>query len=82
MFKSKFVDFLARVFISAIFVNAIPTKLLNFEGTINFIMQKGINENIAIILLVSAIICLIFGSLFFIFGKYQRLGAQNKKQKC
>ena len=75
MFRTKLVDFLARFLISAIFINAIPNKLLNFDDNIDFIMQRGINESIAIILLINAILCLSLGSFFLLFGKSQRLGS-------
>ena len=70
-----FLDFFARVAISAIFVAAIPGKLSGFESTVKFISSKGIPEPIASILLVGAIICLILGSGFFIFGENQKIGS-------
>ena len=73
-FKS-FLDFFSRVAISAIFISAIPEKINNFEKTIEYISSKGITDPISSILLVGAIICLILGSGFFIFGENQKIGS-------
>ena len=70
-----FLDFIARVAISSIFISAIPGKLLGFSKTVEYISSKGIAGPIASILLVGAIICLILGSGFFIFGDDQKIGA-------
>ena len=70
-----FLDFIARVAISSIFISAIPGKLLSFSKTVEYISSKGIPDPIASILLVGAIICLILGSGFFIFGEDQKIGA-------
>ena len=68
-------DFFSRVAISAIFIWAIPSKVISFEETVAYITSKGIPDPIASILLVGAIICLILGSGFFIFGKNQKIGS-------
>ena len=73
-FKS-FLDFFSRVSISAIFISAIPSKINDFEKTAEYISSKGIPEPISSILLVGAIICLILGSGFFIFGENQKIGS-------
>ena len=70
-----FLDFLARVAISAIFISAIPGKITGFGKTVEYISSKGIPDPIASILLVGAIICLTLGSGFFIFGENQRIGS-------
>ena len=70
-----FLDFIARVAISSIFISAIPGKLLGFSKTVEYISSKGISDPIASILLVGAIICLILGSGFFIFSEDQKIGA-------
>ena len=79
IFKNKsvisFLDFLSRVSISAIFISAIPGKINGFERTVEYISSKGIPEPISSILLVGAIICLILGSGFFIFGENQKIGS-------
>ena len=71
----SFLDFSSRLLISAIFISAIPSKINNFEKTVEFISSKGIPESISSILLIGAIICLILGSGFFIFGENQRIGS-------
>ena len=74
-FKNIFFDFLSRLFISLIFVFAIPSKILNFSQTTNLIVSKGFPEYIAQILLVFAIMFLILGSGFFVFSRENNLGA-------
>ena len=78
-FKNKalksFLDFFSRVAISAIFISAIPSKINGFERTVEYISSKGIPDPISSILLVGAIICLILGSGFFIFGENQKIGS-------
>ena len=71
----SFLDFFSRVAISAIFISAIPSKINDFESTIDYISSKGIPDPIASVLLVGAIICLILGSGFFIFGENQKIGS-------
>ena len=71
----SFFDFFSRVSISAIFISAIPRKINNFKRTVEYISSKGISEPISSILLVGAIICLILGSGFFIFGENQKIGS-------
>jgi len=70
-----FLDFIARASITSIFIYAIPSKILGFSKTVEYISSKGIPDPIASILLIGAIICLILGSGFFIFGENQKLGA-------
>ena len=70
-----FLDFFSRISISAIFISAIPGKINDFERTVEYISTKGIPEPISSILLVGAIICLILGSGFFIFGEKQKIGS-------
>ena len=79
IFKNKgiksFLDFFSRVAISAIFISAIPRKIIGFERTVDYITSKGIPDPIASVLLIGAIICLILGSGFFIFGENQKIGS-------
>ena len=78
-FKNKgiksFLDFLSRVAISAIFIWAIPGKINGFDRTVEYISSKGIPYTISSFLLVGAIICLILGSGFFVFGENQKIGS-------
>ena len=71
----SFLDFFSRVAITSIFISAIPGKINDFEGNVEYISSKGIPDPIASVLLVGAIICLIFGSGFFIFGENQKIGS-------
>lgn len=68
-------NFIGRILISAIFIYAIPGKIINFERTVEVISNKNISPTLAPFLLFSAIICLVFGSILFISGFKQRLGA-------
>ena len=74
-FIYTFLDFFARVSISAIFISAIPDKVNNFEKTVEYISSIGIPDPIASILLVGAVVCLTLGSGFFVFGQNQKIGA-------
>ena len=67
-------NLIGRILISAIFIYAIPGKIINFERTIEVISNKNIPPNLAPFLLLMAIICLIFGSILFISGFKQKLG--------
>ena len=69
------IDFIARLSISSIFIYSIPGKITDFAKTVDYISSRGIPYPISVILLIGAIICLIFGSGFFIFGENQRIGA-------
>ena len=69
------IDFLARICISAIFINAIPLKISNFSNIVNFISDRGFPEPLSILLLILSIIVLIAGTLLLIIGKRQKLGA-------
>jgi len=71
----SFLDFFTRLLISAIFISDIPGKIYGFEKTVAYISSKGIPDPISSILLVGAIICLILGSGFFIFGENQKIGS-------
>ena len=78
MEKLKFrntIDLIARICLSAIFVNAIPVKITNFSNVVSFISNKGFPEPIAAIVLVLAILVLITGTLLLIIGKNETLGA-------
>ncbi len=68
-------NFISRLLISAIFIYAIPGKIINFERTSEVISNKNIPPSLASFLLVLAIFCLIFGSILFISGFKQKLGA-------
>ena len=75
MTASKLFDFLGRVLMAAVFVNALPAKFTNFAETEGFIASKGIPEPLASVLLVAAIVVLIAGSILLVFGSNTVLGA-------
>ena len=66
-------NLIGRILISAIFIYAIPGKIINFERTVEVISNKNISPSLAPFLLFSAIICLIFSSILFISGFKKRL---------
>ncbi len=68
-------NLIGRILISAIFIYAIPGKIINFERTVDVISNKNIPPTLAPFLLLLAIICLIFGSILFISGFKQKIGA-------
>tara|TARA_Y100001978_G_C23486089_1_gene333988 strand:- start:100 stop:462 length:363 start_codon:yes stop_codon:yes gene_type:complete len=68
-------NFLGRLFLSAIFINAIPSKILDFNGKTAFIANQGFPEFLSAILLFAAIVVLIAGSFLLIFTKKIKLGS-------
>ena len=72
---NRVLDFLGRVFIAAVFVNALPGKFTDFAGNAARIASKGIPEPLANVLLFAAILVLIAGSILLVFGADTILGA-------
>jgi len=72
---NRVLDFLGRVFIAAVFVNALPGKFTDFSGNAARIASKGIPEPLANVLLFAAILVLIAGSILLVFGADTILGA-------
>ena len=68
-------NLIGRILISAIFIYAIPGKIINFQQTVDIITDKNIPSTVSPYLLLLAIICLGFGSILFISGFRQKLGA-------
>ena len=66
-------DFVGRLLLSSVFINAIPGKVLNFSNQVEYIISKGISESFAIILLIGATLLLIAGSFILIFSSKTRL---------
>lgn len=62
-------NFLGRLLLSAMFINAIPGKISNFGSQVQYIVSRGIPEPISILLLIAAIILLLTGSILLIFTK-------------
>ena len=73
-FKRFFsLDFLAKLLLSAIFVNAIPSKIANFGSQAQYITDRGFPEPLSNLLLVAAIALLISGSILLIFSNKTKL---------
>ena len=72
---SRVLDFLGRLCLAAVFVNAAPGKLTDFAGNVARIASKGIPEPLATLLLSAAILVLIAGSILLVFGGDTILGA-------
>lgn len=66
-------NFLGKLLLSAIFVNAIPGKIFNFTSQAQYITSRGFPEPISIILLIAAIALLISGVVLLIFSEKTRL---------
>ena len=75
MTATKLFDFLGRVLMAAVFVNALPAKLTDFAGTSAYIASKGVPVGLASVLLVGAIVALIAGTILLVFGADTTLGA-------
>lgn len=62
---------------SAIFINAIPGKIVDFGSQAQYIVSRGFPEPLANIMLFIAILLLINGSFLLIFGnlKFKVIGA-------
>ena len=66
-------NFLGQLFLSAIFVNAIPGKITNFSSQIEFISRRGFSEPFSIFLLICSTILLISGVILLIFSDKTKL---------
>ena len=66
-------NFLGKLLLSAIFVNAIPSKLANFGSQAQYITSRGFPEAISNLLLIAAIALLISGSILLIFSNKIKL---------
>ena len=66
-------NFLGRLFLSAIFINAIPGKITNFTTQSEYITNRGFPEPISIVMMVGAIALLILGAVLLIFTERIKL---------
>ena len=71
---TNFMDTIARVFISSIFINALPTKIFSFERNLDYISSAGIPEFLSPFFLICAILIILIGTFLFIFRKKSNLG--------
>ena len=60
-------SFLGRLFLSAIFINAIPGKITNFTTQAEYIINRGFPEPVAMVMMVGAIALLLSGTVLLIF---------------
>ena len=67
-------NFLGRLLLSAIFINAIPGKITNFNAQAEFIINRGFPEPVSIAMMVAAIALLIGGTVLLIFTEKIKLG--------
>ena len=68
-------NFFGRLFISAIFVSSVTTKLKNFSGSVEYLAGQGIPLFLSEILIFGAIVFLIVGIFLLIFTNKIKLGS-------
>ena len=66
-------NFLSKLLLSSIFVNAIPGKIINFGRQAEYITNRGFPEPLSNLLLIAAIALLISGSVLLIFSDQTKL---------
>tara|TARA_Y100000766_G_scaffold280921_1_gene291555 strand:- start:265 stop:624 length:360 start_codon:yes stop_codon:yes gene_type:complete len=66
-------NFLGRLLLSAIFINAIPAKITNFTAQAEYITNRGFPEPISMIMMVIAIVLLCGGTVLLIFTERVKL---------
>ena len=66
-------NFLGRLFLSAIFINAIPGKITNFAAQAEYITNRGFPELASMIMMIGAIALLLGGSVLLIFTERIKL---------
>ena len=66
-------NFLAKLLLSLIFVNAIPSKIINFGSQAQYITSRGFPEPLSNLLLIAAIAILLSGSILLIFSNKTKL---------
>ena len=66
-------NFLAKLLLSAIFVNAIPSKITDFGSQTQYITSRGFPEPISVLLLITALVLLVSGSVLLIFSNKIKL---------
>ena len=67
-------NFLGKLLLSAMFVNAIPGKITNFGTQAQYLVNRGFPESLSNVMLFAAIILLISGSALLIFSERTKLG--------
>ncbi len=59
-------NFLGRLFLSAIFISAIPGKITNFTAQAEYITNRGFPEPMSIVMMIGTIALLISGAILLI----------------
>ena len=73
-FKRFFsLNFLGRLLLSAIFINAVPGKISNFSAQAEYITNRGFPEPVSNVMMLAAIALLIGGSILLIFTEKVKL---------
>ncbi len=66
-------NFLGKLLLSAVFINAIPGKITNFAAQAEYITNRGFPEQVSMIMMVGAIALLLAGTLLLIFTERTKL---------
>ena len=66
-------NFLGRLLLSAIFINAIPGKITNFAAQAEYITNRGFPEPVSMIMIAGTIALLLGGTLLLIFTEQIKL---------
>ena len=66
-------NFLGRLLLSAIFINAIPSKITSFSSQAQYITNRGFPEPVSTLMMAAAIALLIGGSVLLIFTEKVKL---------
>ena len=66
-------NFLGRLFLSAIFIAAIPGKITNFTAQAEYITNRGFPEPVSVIMMIATIILLSSGAVLLIFSERIKL---------
>ena len=73
-FPVSILRFVGRLFLASTFAIAVPPKIVKYPFVLNSIVARGIPENYANLLLISAICILVLGSVSLIFIKDSIIG--------
>ena len=66
-------NFLGRLLLSAIFINAIPGKITNFTAQAEYITNRGFPAPISMVMMVGAIALLLSGAILLLFTERIKL---------
>tara|TARA_Y100001968_G_C18968458_1_gene531122 strand:- start:117 stop:476 length:360 start_codon:yes stop_codon:yes gene_type:complete len=66
-------NFLGKLLLSSIFINAIPGKITDFSSQVQYIADRGFPESVSIIMMLAAIALLIIGAVLLLFTERIKL---------